>query len=124
MIEADGAEASIPVVEDEILVLMDIEDAVMALGGGPPTCFSSAARAREWLLSNRPAFAIIDYRLIDETSEELAAVLKAKQVPFVVYSGNDHDVGGHSGIFDKSRWLRKPANQDQLVQAMREAMFE
>jgi CheY-like chemotaxis protein len=75
------------VVEDEALVAMLVEDALMDAGCtvlGPAT---SVSQALALLRHNRPEAAVLDLNLCGETSEPVADALVSLGVPFLVATG-------------------------------------
>ncbi len=105
------------ILEDEVFIVMDVEEALAAAGIGIAASFSTNRAAVAWLLVNKPDVAVIDYRLKDGTSEATLAVLTTLGVPTVIYSGNrlDDDDTRFSGA---TAWVDKPATPDQLTTAI------
>lgn len=79
--------AVILVVEDEGILGMEIEHALVGAGYRVEGPVTSGAAARARLDACRPDFAVVDARLDDGFCEELAVALGQRGVPFVVCSG-------------------------------------
>lgn len=105
------------ILEDEVFIVMDVEEALAEAGIGIAASFSTNRSAIAWLLDNKPDVAIIDYRLKDGTSEATLAVLTTLGVPTVIYFGNrlDDDDTRFSGA---AAWVDKPATPEQLSTAI------
>jgi DNA-binding NtrC family response regulator len=104
--------------EDEVFVVLDIEDALQAAGIRIGASLTSNAAALEWLESNRPDVAVLDYRLRDSTSEHLAAALTTRAIPFIVYSGDSYSPELHAPTFAGVPWLDKPSGIAELTAAI------
>jgi len=120
MTETDLAGALL--VEDEIFVVLDMEDTLRHHGIRVAASCSSIAQALEWLESNRPNLAVIDYRLRDGTSEKIAKVLRTRNVPTVVYSANSFEPPLHEEDFGTFPWVDKPSDAAVLMAAIQAAM--
>lgn len=79
--------ALILVAEDEVILGMEIEQALADAGHRVEGPLASGAAARARLAACRPDFAILDARLDDGFCEDLARDLGRLGVPFVVCSG-------------------------------------
>ena len=105
------------VVEDEALVAMLVEDALLDAGAivlGPAATVAEALG----LLEREPApdAAVLDLNLAGETSTPVANVLAERGVPFVVATGY-----GASGLppgHAKVPVLAKPYDPDELTSAL------
>jgi DNA-binding response OmpR family regulator len=108
--------ARILVVEDEILVTMLIEDALLANGWevvGPAT---SIAQAKKFIVSEHFDCAVLDVNLNGQRTFELAKQLLERDTPFVFSTGY-----GAAGIPDELAALpvlAKPFHERQLVEAV------
>lgn len=113
---ADLRGRSILVVEDEALVAMLLEDALLDAGCtvlGPAT---SVGQALALLRGARPAAAVLDLNLSGETSEPVADALVALGVPFIVVTGY-----GAEGLPINHRnalVLAKPYNPTELTNTL------
>jgi len=107
------------VVEDEALIALDLE---WQLGdsGFEATSFRTSAEARQWLVHNKPAFAIIDVQLKDGPCIELVEALVTLEIPFVVSSAlpDEH----LPAQFRQGILVPKPCEPAQLSAAFRRCM--
>jgi DNA-binding NarL/FixJ family response regulator len=87
MPEVEGSRLAALVVEDEMLVLLDLEDMLADLNIEVAAAFATNSSAIKWLVENEVQLAIIDYQLVDGTSEPLAKVLRERLIPTVVFTG-------------------------------------
>lgn len=91
-------------VEDEVVIAMMLEDMILKLDGvavGPATNVQSGmdmARALEF------DAAVLDVNLGDGTSDEIAAFLADRNVPFILATG----YGAATGNAHKAPILQKP----------------
>ena len=81
------ANRRILVIEDEALVAMLVEDALMDAGFGVIGPARSVAEAMSLLASEEPAAVVLDLNLGGETSISVADALVARGIPFVVATG-------------------------------------
>jgi CheY-like chemotaxis protein len=78
-------------VEDDPLISLDLETS-LAEFGAIVTAASNVAAAFEALVIAMPDFAVLDFELGAETSESIAEVVQARNVPFLYLSGySEHD---------------------------------
>ncbi|MBR0683499.1 response regulator [Roseomonas eburnea] len=75
------------VIEDEALVAMLVEDALLDAGFGVIGPARSVSEALALLAREEPAAAVLDLNLGGETSLAVADALVARGVPFVVATG-------------------------------------
>jgi len=101
------------VVEDEALVAMLVEDALLDAGAtiiGPAATVSEALALLD---SEQPHAAVLDLNLAGETSTPVADVLAARGVPFVVATGYGADGLPHEHA--QVPVLAKPYDPDELT---------
>jgi DNA-binding response OmpR family regulator len=84
---ADTAERRILVVEDEALVAMLVEDALVDAGFAVLGPARSVAQALEMLNAETPDAAVLDLNLGGENSLSVADALAARGIPFLVATG-------------------------------------
>ncbi|MEX0406784.1 response regulator [Aquibium sp. LZ166] len=77
--------------EDEMLIALDFEDALLAQGFTSVMTFAEVQHARTWLETETPGVAIIDLHLRDGSSLELVGTLKSRGVPIIICSGERGD---------------------------------
>jgi DNA-binding response OmpR family regulator len=105
------------VVEDQALIAMSIE-AYLEDEGFEVETVTSIAQARAWLeQAHTPKLAILDFMLKDGPATELAAELRTRGIPFVVYSGYPRALGVPLEL-EEVPWLEKPTGRDELLSAL------
>jgi ActR/RegA family two-component response regulator len=75
------------VVEDSIIIALDTEENLKRLGVADVQVESSVAGALTAIAESPPDFALIDFNLGGESSEPIAAALRAAGVRFVLATG-------------------------------------
>jgi DNA-binding NtrC family response regulator len=106
------------IIEDERFISMTYEDIVTDAGLSVGGCFDSCKSAEEWLSIHSPDVAIIDIKLQDGSSAELAKKLCDRKIPFLVVSGYPAD-DGIDEVFQSAPWVAKPVTSDTLQLALR-----
>lgn len=111
-------ELLILIVEDEVLVAMEMENHVQALGysvlGPAPT-----VQIAEGLLDGQePHAALLDVNLRGETVGPIARRLRASNVPYALVTGNARLVLDDPALADAPR-LSKPVSEAELKQMLR-----
>ena len=104
---------SILLVEDQALIAMDAEDALIKLGAASVSAHPSVRDAMTSLTASRPDFAVLDYNLDGETTGAIASELMRLKVPFLFVTG----YGDSIMIPDKFRSVpivRKPISLRDL----------
>jgi DNA-binding response OmpR family regulator len=114
-IEQSGV-PTVMIVEDEAIIAMSLEDIFEDEGYQVIGPFSSCAEAIASLSSKMPTLAILDAILRDGSCLELARELRARAVPFMIYSGQD-EVEAKSPEFEGITWIEKPAPPDRVIRA-------
>lgn len=107
------------IIEDEHFVSMLYEDIVTDAGLSVGGSFASCKSAEEWLSIHSPDVAIIDIKLQDGSSAELAKKLCGRKIPFLVVSGYPAGSDGIDEIFKSAPWVAKPATTASLESALR-----
>lgn len=74
------------VVEDEALIALDLEQALIE-EGFEPIVFTTCRSGHKWLAVMTPEVAILDIMVTDGSCETIAAILVERGVPFIVHSG-------------------------------------
>jgi len=110
------------IVEDEPFISMLYEDIVIDAGLSVGRSFASCESAKEWLTVHRPDVAILDIKLQDGCSTELAKKLCGREIPFLVVSGYSAESEGIDEIFKSAPWLEKPVTLPSLQLALRSAL--
>ncbi|AKI02520.1 Response regulator receiver domain protein [Hoeflea sp. IMCC20628] len=107
---------SILVLEDQPLIALDLEELLSGAGFDNLTLLSSCAEAESWLKSNRPDAAILDINLRDGECTEVAHILAARSIPFIIHSGNLKAEA--DSVFLRGTWIAKPAQPHALLTAL------
>ncbi len=109
------------VVEDNMLIAMDAEEALQELGAAAVKLCPNVASALDSIAAARFDVALLDVSLGDETSEAIAVALRAHGTPFVVTTGfGDYirDISAYAG----APVLTKPYAPAALSQALAQVM--
>jgi DNA-binding response OmpR family regulator len=106
-------------VEDEALIALALMDDLETAGYRVAGPFHRSSDTLDWLQQHTPDVAIIDIHLRDGSSIDLARVLRHRDVPFIVFSGDKRD-GRNSDAFEGARWLSKPVSSHQLLETVGE----
>ena len=107
---------NILVVEDEFPIAQTIAGSMEAAGAANVESAESLAQAHVVLASRWFDVAVLDIRLIDGESWDLATTLAARGVSIVIYSGHIRAELEHR--VPTAVFLPKPATPDQLVDAV------
>ena len=107
-------------VEDDPLICLDLKTSLEEFGA-IVTAASNVTAAFEALAIALPDFAVLDFELGAETSESVAEVVQARNVPFVYLSGHSE----HDERF--SRWagtrvLAKPLSAARIARAIEDML--
>ncbi|WP_171070363.1 response regulator [Methylobacterium terricola] len=101
-------------VEDDALVGLDLGEALVRAGYRTAGPVSTLADALVHLRRRPPDLAIVDVRLRDGLSSELARELHRRQVPFVVHSAWRRDTSLCPEL-QAAPWLAKPTLPSEVV---------
>lgn len=107
-------------VEDDPLIRLDLETSLVEFGA-VVTAAANVASAFAALSAAMPDFAVLDFELGAETSEPVAEVVQARNVPFLFLSGYSE----HDGRFDRWRGipiLTKPLSAAQIARRIRDVL--
>ena len=85
--KANADRKAVLVVEDSMIIAMDAEDMLKDMGFPRVEVASNVGAALDWLSTNVPQFALLDFNLGDETSEKVAQRLENLDVPFWFVTG-------------------------------------
>ncbi|HEV7251962.1 MAG TPA: response regulator [Mesorhizobium sp.] len=109
------------VCEDQALIALELQACLEEAGLAVAGSFGSGVQAMAWLATNTPDFAILDFKLDDGSCTALIRLLKARNVPVLIYSGWPQ--GGHDTPEDLRDlpWLSKPLECEALLNALRQA---
>jgi CheY-like chemotaxis protein len=107
-------------VEDDPLIRLDLETSLVELGA-VVTATSNVASAFAALAIAMPDFAVLDFELGAETSEPVAEVAQARNVPFLYLSGySEHDE--RFGRWPGVRVLAKPLSAARIAREIEDVM--
>ena len=82
-----GPIRTVLLVEDNMLIALDTEDALLLAGVETVIIAATADNALKELARQAPDFAVLDFNLGGETSERVAAALAEAGVPFCYATG-------------------------------------
>jgi light-regulated signal transduction histidine kinase (bacteriophytochrome) len=103
--------------EDNLIVALEAEDLLRALGAASTTAVSTIAGAISLCDSNPFDFAVLDINLGFENSLKFADRLRSAKVPFVFASGyGDNQIAGESRISELI--VAKPYDRDSFSSAI------
>lgn len=111
---------SILVVEDEAFIAMAIEDILKSEGAGRVVTAHSCQAAMKCLEGAPFDAAILDVRLPDGTTSQVAEKLAKTKTAVVFHSG--HAERELLAEFPQASFLGKPAKSSDLVMSIREAL--
>ena len=107
------------VVEDEVLIAMELEDALRDGGFDVLGPAGSVNHALNLLNDERPHAAVLDVTLGREKVTPVALLLKSLGVPFILASASDAaELARHHVLADALN-LGKPTDLAQLVEVVR-----
>ncbi|RWC39168.1 MAG: response regulator [Mesorhizobium sp.] len=109
---------SIAILEDEAFIALDLEESLRDAGFKIAGVFSSCAAALEWLKDNSPNVVVMDIELADGDCADIATLLHARDIPFVVHSASFANSGFHDPIFLHGTWVTKPGSPSDLRNAI------
>ena len=121
--ETSSVEGRVLVVEDNIIIALDAEGLFEDMGASEVIVAPTVADALDAIDAGLPSFALLDVNLGNETSEAVAARLKAAGVPFAFASGYG-DRTTLSDTFEDVPFLRKPYDADAVAPVVKGLMGE
>ena len=104
-------------VEDQLIIALDAEAMLTAIGAASVETASSVGEALASLKRAPPDVAVLDIHLGLETSWPIAEELAAQQIPFVLASGYG-DLAAVPGAWKAAPLIRKPYDADALAAAL------
>lgn len=110
------------IVEDDPFVLLDMEDMLGAAGVEVTGLAVSKSAALALIDKNEFDIVTLDYNLAGETSEEIAVMLKEKNIPFILVSGKT-DLVRNDPAFRNHPALEKPVSERVLADAIQRLAF-
>jgi CheY-like chemotaxis protein len=107
-------------VEDDPLICLDLEASLEEFGA-VVTAVSNVSAAFAALAIAMPDFAVLDFELGAETSEPIAEVVQARQVPFLYLSGySEHDE--RFSRWREIRVLAKPLSAARIAHGIQDIL--
>ncbi len=106
------------VLDDEMLIALDVEAMLVDLGYARVTVVPSVGEALDYLESDKPDVAVIDYHVRGRNCEPVAGALRSLDVPTIIHSGTNFDPDYHSPFLADFPWLAKPALREHLASAL------
>jgi light-regulated signal transduction histidine kinase (bacteriophytochrome) len=117
-VQATELPKDVLVVEDNMIIALDAESALLRAGIGSVRVASSAAQALKAISTRAPDFALLDINLGRETSFEVAERLASLGIRFVFTTGYGEDIAFPPKLLGVPR-VRKPYTGDALLATMR-----
>lgn len=108
---------TILIAEDQFLIALDVEAMVRDAGAEILGPYLTVPTAREAAAHGRLSAAVLDFRLGEETTKEIAEILSARAIPFIFYTGQ-----ALPEDLPKAPVVAKPANRGVLVEAIAAAV--
>lgn len=115
---ANDSLKQVMIVEDEMLVALDLQESVKALGYEVVGPYGRLAEAIEGAAAQRIDFAILDLNLNGEMTFDLAEQLEKRGVPIVFTTGYESDA--IKSRISNCRVLNKPVVKDALESVLRD----
>ena len=119
MVDGDNLARRVLVVEDSMIIALDTEECLLALGAAHVTVQGTVAGALGALASETFDFALLDHNLGSESSDKVAEDLRARGIPFWLATGYSEMADKLAEIGARGLLL-KPYGKEELVRIMRE----
>ena len=119
MSEGSSAARRILVVEDSMIIALDAEECLLGLGAEEVVVVDTVAGALAALASQPFDFAVLDFNLGSESSDDVAADLRARGIPFWLATGYS-EMAGDLGTLGAKGVLVKPYGRAELAKVMTE----
>jgi DNA-binding response OmpR family regulator len=113
---------TILLVDDRALIALELEMTLQD-AGAIVTTFSIASEAFNWLETNTPSAAVLDYQIGLETLEAIAQTLLKREVPVIFYSGLTDLQDVHLQL-QGCTWLNKPCPPEDLLTLLQTLFVE
>jgi DNA-binding response OmpR family regulator len=113
------ADKLILLLEDQPLISLDIEEALVEKGFGNFVTLRSQREALAWLDQSSPDFVLLDLYLNDGDSQPVLARLQENGIPFMIYTGSEKPPEWNTELFEGSEWMSKPSDPDALADRIR-----
>ena len=119
MTDGNGAARRVLVVEDSMIIALDTEECLLALGALEVTVEGTVAGALAALAAGAFDFALLDFNLGSESSEPVAAALRERGIPFWLATGYG-EMAAQLEALGARGLLVKPYGRSELVRIMDE----
>src|SRR5215210_2651281 len=104
------------IAEDEAIIAMALADGLEEAGFHVLGPIANGSAVLEALTRLNPDVAVLDTRLRDGPSYNVAFELRRRGVPFVIYSGHQRPKDPHPAYAD-APWVEKPATPTEVLAA-------
>jgi DNA-binding NarL/FixJ family response regulator len=117
----DLEEGEVLLLEDQALIAIYVEELLEQERCGRVVTLTSCADALAWLVDHHPRLAVIETRVQDGDSSEVARLLMERRIPFIVHTSRTKDAGeADPEVPEVVRlWLSKPCPPEDFLQAVR-----
>src|ERR687886_92967 len=78
------------VAEGELVIGIDLAERLVHAGHSVLGPFTRLAEVDEWIAHDTPDAAILDFKLLDGSSEDAVRLLRTQGVPIVAFTGGDN----------------------------------
>lgn len=119
IVEKEHVRKLVLVVEDEVFLAIDLDDALTNAGFEVQGPASTVDRALDLIASKQPDAAVLDVTLGSEKVTPVAAMLKTLGVPFVLATASDAAEIARHAVFVNVPILSKPTDMTCLVETVR-----
>lgn len=99
-----------------------VEQMLAALGFAVAGAFCRCKDSEEWLETQNPDVAVIDAEVQDGRCREIARMLHARGVPFVVYSTMPIIDRPSDRTLERGIFLKKPSSRKKMLAAVQAAL--
>lgn len=103
------------IVEDDYMIAIDLERALLGLGCGQAEMVSKCGEALKLVERTDFDLVTVDVKLADTDCDRLVGMLHDRAIPFVYVSG--YEPNSHSYL-PEAPWLSKPLDETELVSAL------
>ncbi|MCB8820222.1 response regulator [Microvirga rosea] len=109
------------IAEDQSLIGFALEISLDEAGFGVVTSFPDNQLALAWLNRNQPNIALLDFMLRDGPCLPIARKLKARDIPFMIYSAMPPPTK-IPDVLKGVPWVQKPTQETAIAELLRSQM--
>ena len=102
------------VAEDEAVIGLDLAQRLVEAGYSVLGPFTHRAEIEAWIAHDTPDAAVLDFKLLDGSCEEMVRLLRDRGVPMVAFTGG----GDIPEDLADMAVVAKPGNIDQVLAAL------